>query len=158
MCVSLVIGAILSMIAPNIEKNKVLKVILSAFILTGLISPLSSIVSNSDFIENINYTEAAKYESYKYDETALKNLEETASISLHPIIMSELSNLGVNDNFGLKLNFDIEKEGVKIESVNISIWDLHSIEKDKLQADLTKKTGLPINIVANESEDSQNVW
>ena len=157
-CVSLVIGSIISMIVPNIEKNKIFKVILSAFMLAGLVSPISSLIKNENSVVNISSLDNNKYSDCKYDENTLQNVENSASITLYPVIKGKLESLGLYDDFGINLILSSEKEGIKIKTVNINIWDLHSIEKDKLQADLTKKTGLPINIVANESEDSQNVW
>lgn len=154
MCVSLVMGSILSMIAPNIEKNRIFKVILSVFILTGLISPISSMINNNDLLENFDNIEVIEYENYNYDKDTLQSIENNASVSLYPIIKNELANLGITDDFGLKLDLDNEKEGIKIESVNINIWDLHSIDREKLQTQITKNTGLPINIVVNESEES----
>ncbi len=150
-CVSLVIGSIFSMMVPNIEKYKIFKVILSAFILSGLISPLYSILEQSSLLVNFDTIQTVEY---KYDEDTIQSIENSASVSLYPIIKSELSNAGVTDNFGLKLDFSAEKEGITIKSVNINVWDLHSIEKEKLQAQITNNTGLPINIVVNESEES----
>lgn len=152
-CISLVIGAILSMIAPNIEKNKIFKVVLSAFILSGLVSPIYSIINNGVVLEKIDNIEIIEYATYTYDESVLQDIENNAVISLYPIIKNELLKLGVGDDFGLKLDFNMEKEGIKIKSVNINILDLHRIEKEKLQAHITKNTGLPINIVINEGEE-----
>ena len=151
MCISLVIGSLLSMVVPNLEKNRVFKIILSAFILTGLISPILSIINNIDIFDNV---ETMEYQDYSYDQDTLQNIEKNASISLYPIIKNELSKLGVEGEFGLNLSIDQEKEGIKIENVNINIWDLHSIEKEKLQIQLTKNTGLPVKIVTNEGEEN----
>ena len=152
-CVSLVIGSVLSMIAPNIEKNKIFKVILSVFLLTGLISPLSSIRFDNNIsqaLENVQVYE----ENNELNESIIENIENNAAVSLYPIIKSELNYFGISNEFGLILNFKKEKEGIKIESVNISVWDLHSIDKEKLQSQIAEKTGLPINIVEIESEKS----
>ena len=139
------------MVVPNLEKNRVFKIILSAFILTGLISPILSIINNIDIFDNV---ETMEYQDYSYDQDTLQNIEKNASISLYPIIKNELSKLGVEGEFGLNLSIDQEKEGIKIENVNINIWDLHSIEKEKLQIQLTKNTGLPVKIVTNEGEEN----
>ena len=153
-CVSLVVASILSMVIPNIEKNKIIKAVLSAFILSGLILPLKSILDGSTSPYSSDYIEATYSQSYEYDENTLQNLENAASASLYPIIKSELDKLGITEDFGIKLVICAENEGIKIESVNINVWDLHSIEKEQLQEQIEKNTGLPINIVASESEEN----
>ena len=151
MCFSLVIGSILSMIAPNMEKNKIFKVILSAFILSGIISPLYSVLGQSSLPKNLDTVQAIEY---KYNKSTMQSIENSASVSLYPIIKDELDGAGITENFGLKLDLSPEKYGIVIKHVNINIGDLHNIKKEKLQTQITKNTGLPINIVVNEREES----
>ena len=84
----------------------------------------------------------------------MQSIENSASVSLYPIIKDELDRAGITENFGLKLDLSLEKYGIVIKYVNINIGDLHNIKKEKLQTQITKNTGLPINIVVNEREES----
>ena len=52
-CIALVIGSICTMIVPSIEKYKIIKLTISAFILAGIVVPVSK---NIDSI-NIDMTE-----------------------------------------------------------------------------------------------------
>ena len=139
-------------LAPNIEKNRIFKVVLSVFILSGLITPIFSIINNAQSFESIDYTDTLVYQKLSYDENILQDIEDNTSASLYPIIGDALENIGISNEFGLKLYLDYEKEGIIIKSVNITISDLHSIEKEDLQEKIVQNTGLPINIVVEESE------
>lgn len=152
-CISMVIGSIISMIVPNIEKNRIIKLLLSAFVLAGLISPLLSVFKSNNLFKNINTYETNVDADYGYNKNILEDIENSASESLYPIIKDELSRLGFYDDFGVKVEILDKKEGIEVESVNINVWDLHSIEKEKLQVSLTEKTGLPIKIKIKEAEE-----
>lgn len=152
-CISIVIGSIISMLVPNIEKTRIFKAVISAFIIAGLIAPLSSIISKGDILNLSDNVAAVEYSNYAYDKSTVENIEDNASITLYPIIKEHLASLGVEQEFGINLNITQEKDGMKIEAVNISIWDLHSIKKEDLINQLSEKTGLPIHIVVNESEE-----
>ena len=145
-CMSLVIGAILSMIMPNLDKNKIFRVVLSAFTLIGLVSPIITLFNNNDIPKKAYTDQTSEYERYDYSDSLLQNIENTASESIYPIIHKELNKLGIAQEFGLKLNISPQKEGIEIESVNIFIWDSHSIENENLEKQIAQNTGLPINV------------
>lgn len=150
-CVALVIGAVVSMIVPSIDKQKIMRLVISAFILAGIISPMLTVVKEI----NISF-EAQDYEEYLADiddteqeKTLILTLEDTVAKSLFPLVKKQLDNLNINEEFGIKVALSKEKEGITVDKVNISLSDLHMIDQDALENELKESLGLPISIDVN---------
>lgn len=155
-CVAVVIGSVISMITPAIGKQKIMRIVISAFILSAMIFPALSIIEKNDLLEdtlsNIKIQENS--DSFYLNDEMLLKLEEASVSALYPILKLELSEVGITEEFGINLKLSQQNEGIEIEEVNISISDLHMIKKDEIQNKLKKKTGLPIEIDIFEGEES----
>ena len=157
-CVAVIIGSIVATITPSIGNQNIMRIIISAFVLNGLILPAYNLIQKSDIsFDNIlsenTYIQMENYTDIEDD--LLYKLEESCAAALYPIFSDELEKLGINENFGIKPCISQEKEGIKIEKVNIIVSDLHMIDKDDVLSQLSKIIGLNIDIVASESGESQ---
>ncbi len=155
-CAAVVIGSIVAAITPSISKQNIMRIIISAFVLVGLISPSLKLIEKSDF----NFDEYSIIQSdvnndgvEVLEEDLLNDLEQSSAVALFPIFKQELENIGIDSDFGIKPQLSQEKDGIKILKVNITVSDLHMIEKEDVLNHLQNKTGLAIDIEVTESED-----
>ncbi len=153
-CVAVIIGSIVASITPSMGKQNIMRIVISAFVLNGLILPSFKLIQKSEisfdkFLSENTYAEMENYS--EIEEQFLQDLEEACAVALYPIFCEELENLGINTQFGLKPFLSEEKEGIEIKKVNIIVSDLHMIDKDNILNQLREKTGLNIDIVALES-------
>ena len=133
-----------------------MRIVISAFVLNGLILPSYTLIQKSEisFDKIISEDTYAQVENYcDIEEELLYDLEDACAVALYPIFNEELENLGISAEFGIKPYLSLENDGVEIEKVNIIISDLHMIEKDIILNHLNKKTGLEIDIALSESEE-----
>lgn len=155
-CVAVIIGSIVASITPSIGKQNIMRIVISAFVLNGLILPSYTLIQKSEisFDKIISEDTYAQVENYcDIEEELLYDLEDACAVALYPIFNEELENLGISAEFGIKPYLSLENDGVEIEKVNIIISDLHMIEKDIILNHLNKKTGLEIDIALSESEE-----
>ena len=91
------------------------------------------------------------------DENMLNKLENSVSQSLFPLIDDELDALGLSSDFGINTELKQSEDRIEIECVNITVMDLHKIDKDNLKAALERNLGLTIKINAlNAEENTKN--
>jgi len=160
MCVSVVIGAIVSMIAPSLGKQKIMKMIISVFVLVGVLSPLINILEANDFsIDALGGLDNISSESKEIELSAdlLDDLEINVTQSLFPLIKQELSYYKLEEEFGVNVKLNQQKDGISIDCVNITLMDLHKIDQDVLTNDLEKNLGLPISVdvIGNKGENAK---
>ena len=157
MCTAVVIGSMVSMIAPSIEKQKMMKLIISAFVLAGILSPMLNLIDEIDLSLQASAENIVEEQNYILDENLLNELENNVSQSLFPLIEDELNALNLSTDFGVYTELIQSDDGIEIECVNITVMDLHKIDKDNLKAVLERNIGLPINInAANAEENTKN--
>ena len=78
-CTVLIIASIFSMIMPNISQKNVVKILISAFILSGMLYSIAEFISdsNSSFVSAFTFeTIDAKDEKIKYPDKIVDKLEE----------------------------------------------------------------------------------
>lgn len=155
-CVAVVIGSVISMIVPSFGKQNILRIVISAFVLVGMLSPALNIFKNfsvDDFIEtNADYN---AIEAYELNDCMLEELQEATTLALFPIVKEELLKFEISEDFGLNIELSQEDYGMKIEKVNITILDLHMIEKETVENYLKKEMGLQVNIDVIENEEKE---
>ena len=157
MCISVVVGSVLSMIVPSNAKQNIMKIVISAFVLVGLITPILSLFNKNKFYSNAHTTEASIRQPQcisELNESVIAELERASASSIFPIFQQELMENGIDEVFGLGIELISQNDGVDIKKVNITIGDLHMIEKDNLEKYLEKKIGLPIEVEVFEREES----
>jgi len=146
-CVSLVVGSALSMIVPSLDKYKIMKLTISAFILVGIVTP---IINNADDInfdfELTEQTIVSDMEEKEMDENIINELQQNVTQSLFPFVKYELHMLNISDDFGINVELNALENGVSIEKVNITLSDLHTLKKDEIISSLEKNLGLPISL------------
>ncbi|MEE1279775.1 MAG: hypothetical protein UHH95_02950 [Oscillospiraceae bacterium] len=155
-CVAVIIGSVVAAITPSIGKQNIMRIVISAFVLVGLISPSLKLIEKSEInLEEYLITQAnVEIDGVsELEQDLLKELEQASAVALFPIFKQELENIGINSEFGIKPQLYQEKEGIEIIKVNITISDLHMIEKEAVLNHLQNKTGLEIDIDVTESED-----
>ncbi len=157
MCAAVVIGSVVSMIVPSLEKQKMMKLIISAFVLTGVLSPMLNLIDKIDLSLQASAENVVEEQYYVLDDDRLSELENSVSQSLFPLVEAELEVLEQSRDFGINTELKQSDDGIRIECVNITVMDLHKIDKDSLKATLEKSLGLPISInVANAEENTKN--
>ena len=157
MCAAVVIASIVTMIVPSLEKQKMMKLIISTFVLAGVLSPTLNIIDEIELSVDASAHTAIETERLEIDETSLESLENNVSQALFPIIQDELEKNEFMYDFGLSVELIQEDAGISIECVNITVTDLHKIEKDKLKATLEENLGFEINFCdVNLEEKQQN--
>lgn len=157
MCSAVVIGSIVTMIVPSIEKQKIMKLVISAFVLAGVISPLLNVIDEVDFSPQVFGQDADAYNQIEIDDNTLEELENSVSQSLFPLIQAELEGMNISNEFGVSVELARESEGIAINCVNITIADLHIIETEKISSAISENLGFDVNINnALNGEKSQN--
>ncbi len=144
-CTVLVIASIVSMIAPNISGKNIVRLIVSGFILVGILSSLFKLIKTENFSLDAVDTSVLS-EKVDYSDEIIENLGETVVQSLYPIISDELNKMGVTDEFGLNIKLGKKDDGVEIEKVHISISDKHRNNVENLKERLEQNLGLEIAI------------
>lgn len=149
-CVALIVGSIISSIVPSLEKFKIMKLTISAFILVGVLFPLIKGIDDGSFnFNDIEQSIVIETENSKMNDEIIEKLQDNVSQSLFPLVKYELHMLNVSDEFGIKTKIKKEENGVSIQSVNITISDLHKNNKDSIRDTLEKNLGLPIDLEVN---------
>ena len=157
MCSAVVIGSVVSMIAPSLEKQKMMKLIISAFVLAGILSPMLNLIDEIDLSLQASAENVVEEQDIIFDENLLKDLENSVSQSLFPLVKDEIYDFDPSLDFGINTELNQSKKGIQIECVNIAVTDLHKIDKDNLKAALERNLGLSINInVLNVEENAKN--
>ncbi|MBQ8868526.1 MAG: stage III sporulation protein AF [Oscillospiraceae bacterium] len=157
MCAAVVIGSVVSMIAPSLEKHKMMKLIISAFVLAGVLSPMLNLIDEIDLSLQASAENVVEKQDHILDENMLNKLENSVSQSLFPLIDDELDALGLSSDFGINTELKQSEDRIEIECVNITVMDLHKIDKDNLKAALERNLGLTIKINAlNAEENTKN--
>lgn len=149
-CVALIVGSIISSIVPSLEKFKIMKLTISAFILVGVLFPLIKGIDDGSFnFNDIEQSIVIETENSKMNDEIIEKLQDNVSQSLFPLVKYELHMLNVSDEFGIKAKIKKEENGVSIQSVNITISDLHKNNKDSIRNTLEKNLGLPVDLEVN---------
>lgn len=149
-CVALIVGSIISSIVPSLEKFKIMKLTISAFILVAVLFPLIKGIDDGSFnFNDIEQSIVIETENSKMNDEIIEKLQDNVSQSLFPLVKYELHMLNVSDEFGIKTKIKKEENGVSIQSVNITISDLHKNNKDSIRDTLEKNLGLPIDLEVN---------
>ncbi len=151
MCAAVVIGSIVTMILPSIEKQKIIKLVISAFVLAGVVSPLLNVINGIDISAQALEQNGTEDSQFQLDENTFQELENSVSQAIFPLIQQELEKMNIDSDFGINTELAQEQDGISVKCVNITISDLHMIEKDELELLLEDTLGLTISI---ESEIS----
>lgn len=150
-CTVIIIASIVSMVTPNISGKNIIKWIVSAFILFGLLLSLFKLIKSEDFSFKHIDTGSVNAE-LNYPDTAIYNLENLVAQSLYPVISSELLKCGVEDEFGLKIKLESKNDGISIKTLHISVSNKHKNDIDDLEIELEKKLGLKIDVDVTKPE------
>jgi len=134
--------------------------IISVFVLVGVLSPLINILEANDFsIDALGGLDNISSESKEIELSAdlLDDLEINVTQSLFPLIKQELSYYKLEEEFGVNVKLNQQKDGISIDCVNITLMDLHKIDQDVLTNDLEKNLGLPISVdvIGNKGENAK---
>ena len=148
-CIAIVIGAITSMIAPSLTKHKIIRIVISVFVLAGIMSPLVDVLDETNLsLEAVN--ELNNYEEFEgqqaLEEDILNKLEDAVDKTMYDIVKQELLRFGIEENFGMHVDLVYQKDGISVEGVNIAIEDLHMIEQERLAEELEKNLGFPVSV------------
>jgi hypothetical protein len=148
-CFAAVVGTVIMMLTPSIEKNKILKAVISVFILSSVISPMIPLVDSMDFSFGL-YNDIQNNVS-DFDATINLNqmLEKSACEALYPIIKEKLIRYGIDDEFGITVKLFEKTEGYEINCVNIVINNERIIDKKAIEEDLLIDLGLNVVIYEN---------
>ena len=157
MCAAVVVGSIVTMIVPSIDKQKIMKLVISAFVLAGVISPLLNVLDNIDISAQALEQNAVETSQFQLDEETFGELEDNVSQAIYPLIQQELEKMNISSEFGINTELEQKQDGITVKCVNITIADLHMIKKDKIKSSIEDSLGLEINIESQQSgEYSQN--
>ena len=143
-CTVLIIASIVSMIAPNISGKNIIRLIISGFILVGILSSLYKLIKNEDFSFSEVDTSALNQE-VSYSESTIRNLTESVVQSLYPLVSDELEKSGMSEGFGLNVELQEKEDGIAIKKVHISISDKHKNNIENLKLRLEQNLGLKID-------------
>ncbi len=152
-CVAVIVGAVAAMIVPSGAKQNIMKLIISSFVLAGMLYPTITLIEKTNFNLDVNAFNSNKNYTYKLNDELLEELKESCISALFPIVKQELNDLGLQDDFGIDIEFSEQKEGLELSSVNITVSDLHMLDKENVTDILKNNTGLKINIDVIESEE-----
>lgn len=146
-CFSAIIGSIILIISPNIEKQKIIKVVVSAFVLIGILSPVLKVLNTNDpsidkWFEE--YSETMHSKPLEESQNLCNIIEESTIQSLYPIFKEQLNSIGITTDFSLSVDFDLTNEGVVINNVNIGFSNEEKIKKEEIKAFLNEKNSLEI--------------
>ena len=147
-CVVLIISSLTSMIVPNISQKNIMRIIISAFILSGMLYSFFEFMDDKNSTLNSAFSLEAidnSYEEIKYSKEILNSLEECAVNALYPIIDDKLKKYNI-EQFGINVLLNLEKNGVSIKCVNITIYEPHINSIDNVLDELRDELGLDVNI------------
>ncbi len=147
-CTVLIVASLASMIVPNISEKNIMRVLISVFILTGILYPFTKILNSNDF--NLNAVFSSKisqqeYEEIEYSEKLINNLEECAVNALYPIINDTMEKHNAQQ-FGINVALEAKKDGVEIKCVNITVYEPHINSIDVISNELKDELGLDVNV------------
>ena len=145
-CAALVVGAGVSMIVPSLEKNKMIKLVLSSFMLVSIVSPMLSMINSADFSLDDLIGNESVYSNVEMTDDALKLLENSSCEALYPVISEKIKEYGLDKEFGLSVVLRKKNGGVEIERVDINMGTENIIEINGLEDYLRQNLGLPIEI------------
>ena len=89
MCAAVVIGSIVTMILPSIEKQKIIKLVISAFVLAGVVSPLLNVINGIDISAQALEQNGTEDSQFQLDENTFQELENSVSQAIFPLIQLE---------------------------------------------------------------------
>lgn len=151
-CAVLIIASLISMIVPNISQKNIMRVIISAFILTGMLYPLTKFLSGNNFNLNAAFSSnifTKEYKELEYSGKILNNLEECVVTALYPLISDKLEQYNI-DQFGVNVMLESKKDGVEIKCVNITVYEPHINSTNDISDKIADELGLDINVTKAE--------
>lgn len=144
---ALIIGSLISMIIPKQNFKKIIYLFLSIYIIISIITPLSdALFYIKNYQPNEIETTFLEENSINENDEIIKIIEENTSKSLFPIIKTELNNLNILGEFGIKTELLYTKNGVEIEKVYVSLENLNNLDEEIIQTTLSQNTGLKIKV------------
>ncbi len=146
MCTAVVIGSITIMIVPSIEKQRIMKLVISAFVLAGVISPLLNVIDEMDISAQALSQDTTSSGYIQLDDNTLEELENNVSQALFPLVQDEFEKMNISNEFGIVVELSQKQDGISVKCVNIWVADLHIIEKENLKILLEENLGLDVNI------------
>lgn len=153
-CAVLVIASLTSMIVPNISQKNVIRILISTFILSGILYSIFDFVSNNNYsINSAFFTEVngSEYEQIEYPDKILNSLEECTVNAVYPMIKDELKKYGV-EQFGVTVSLESQKNGVSIKCVNITVHEPHINNIGDISIAIKNQIGLDVNLNVIKSE------
>jgi len=139
LCISVIVFSMLSMIIPNEKSGKIIKMILSVFILISLISPFTKLVKRDfNFSSNIS--------SQISEESVYKILNDSSSDVLYSLIKNQIENYGVENDFYIDSKVEYKNKSAILKDINIYFIGENNIEKNDLKEYIKKNIGLNVII------------
>lgn len=147
-CVVLIISSILSMIVPNISQKNAIKILISAFILSGMLYSFTEFINNNDIsFDSMFSTEkiSADNNEIEYPKKILDELEECTVSALYPMISKKIKECDI-EQFGVDVQLESGSDGALIKCVNITIDKQHINNIDAVLKDIENELGLNIKL------------
>lgn len=144
-CAVLIIASLISMIVPNISHKNIMRVIISTFILAGILHPFTKLTDSNFNTILLSNTLTEEHTEIEYSREILNNLEQCAVTALYPLISEKLEEYNI-DEFGLNVCLESKKDGVKIKYVNITVYEPHINITNDISSKIADELGLEIYV------------
>ncbi len=143
LCAAVILASITSMIIPSERNSKIIKLILSVFVLISLIAPIYKLGSVIGYnLNDATINSQLNLTKEKADEI----LSQTSSATFYGLLKPHIENFGIKDDFFIDTEVQYVDDKAVLKSVNIHFDDLHKIEAENLKQYLMKITGINVNI------------
>lgn len=139
LCITIVIFSIISTITPNEKNGKIIKLILSVFILISLISPFTKMVK-SDF----KLTEQS--DVFISDNSISNVLNSASDDAIYRLLKTPIESFGIDNDFSVVTEVEYENNSAILKEINVYLLGENNIDKNMLMEYIEKTIGLRVNI------------
>jgi len=147
-CIVLIISSLFSMILPNISQKNAVKILISAFILSGMLYSFTEFINKNDISFGAVFSDAtldADDKEITYPDKIWGELEERAVTALYPMISDKRKKYNIKQ-FGVDVLLDSKKDGAQIKCVNITVDTQHINSIDVILKEIEDELGLNVNL------------
>lgn len=139
LCVAVVVFSSISMIIPNEKNGKIIKMILSIFILICLISPFTKLVKGDfKYIYNTN--------TQILEENICNILNDASNGTIYSLLKTPIENYGIVNDFYIDSEVEYKNNSAIFKEINIYFIGDNNIEKSHLEEYIKKSIGINVNI------------
>ena len=138
LCIGVVICSIMTLLIPKIKENKMLKNVLSIFLLVSVLGSVAAIPKSVSFDVNSITPDI--------NTSIERNIVEYIEKTVYDNIKKAIKKEGINEKYSLNVDVSYENDSVILNYANISFEPPHKINIDELKNKIKNELGIIVDI------------